>query len=547
MRNYTNGYWGIGFLWTLRASPFPRAFVLALPNAVITYFLADIFQPNHEPEQEKLAFSLWAGFTSVLGFLLFFRSNTAYSRWWEGGTLLQQVRGEWFNAYSSLIAFCTPDTAKQDAVEEFQHMLGRLMSLLFCSALQQVTPNTRGRSFEIIEVRGIDRQSLNFLSSSGDAVEVIIQWIQRSTVLGMGSGVLHVPPPVLSRVFQELSRGIVNLQNARKIAEFPFPFPLAQTSVVLLLIHWCVTPIITGLMLEKYIAAATSFVLVFFFWCVNFIALSLEMPYGEQENDLPLDQMQSDWNKSLKTLLTKTAQCPPQFQFDREIHSQLKSTSSSQLQQDLQAWLASKCESESDAGYDCTDVQLEDPLEETPKSPEEQPVQEAPAVESHSHTSAANGCSDGQSAVDKSRQCPQLGVKAKDLLLFDPPERDPAASHEGAPPSGPHEVGAMVIGACGGTITVNGLAERDRESSQSSSARPSMLEAKQSRPPRTSGRAQSAGPHRSMDGRPPPWNWEMGSSKRGGRGPSMECSAGCLQALVRLRPTAVGASVTFGS
>ena len=79
----------------------------------------------------------------------------------------------------------------------------------------------------------------------------------------MADGILPVPPPVISRVFQaqvkkrhlrtrhcslhtsayciqkwlcearrerlqEMSRGIVNLQNARKIADFPFPFPYHQ-------------------------------------------------------------------------------------------------------------------------------------------------------------------------------------------------------------------------------------------------------------------------------------------------------------------------------
>ena len=35
-----------------------------------------------------------------------FRSRIAYNRWWEGGTLLQQTRGEWFNGFSSLIVPC---------------------------------------------------------------------------------------------------------------------------------------------------------------------------------------------------------------------------------------------------------------------------------------------------------------------------------------------------------------------------------------------------------------------------------------------------------
>lgn len=44
-----------------------------------------------------------AGFSTVLMALLMFRSKIAYDRWWEGGTLLQKTRGEWFNAFSSLM------------------------------------------------------------------------------------------------------------------------------------------------------------------------------------------------------------------------------------------------------------------------------------------------------------------------------------------------------------------------------------------------------------------------------------------------------------
>ena len=37
-----------------------------------------------------------AGFTTILGFLIALRAQRGYDRWWEGGTLLQQLRGEWF-------------------------------------------------------------------------------------------------------------------------------------------------------------------------------------------------------------------------------------------------------------------------------------------------------------------------------------------------------------------------------------------------------------------------------------------------------------------
>merc|ERR1719420_2244236 len=83
---------------------------------------------------------------------------------------------------------------------------------------------------------------MEFLNLAPDKVEIILQWIQRSMVLHHQTGVLPVAPPILSRAFQEVSRGIVNLQNARKIADFPYPFPLAQISTILLLVHWAVLP-----------------------------------------------------------------------------------------------------------------------------------------------------------------------------------------------------------------------------------------------------------------------------------------------------------------
>merc|ERR1712151_1228086 len=119
-----------------------------------------------------------------------------------------------------------------------------------CCALQQVSPN-RDRPFSILDLEGMEPESMEFLNSAPDKVEIILQWIQRSMVLHMQSGVLPVAPPVLSRAFQEVSRGIVNLQNARKIADFPYPYPLAQVSMILQLPHWTITPFAALLALPR--------------------------------------------------------------------------------------------------------------------------------------------------------------------------------------------------------------------------------------------------------------------------------------------------------
>lgn len=334
MRHYVGGKWGFSLIFGIYGSVFPYAFIMAVVNAALTFGvsvsmeLSDGF--NADPQTTETVATLMAIFSAVMMFILTFRGDIAYERWWEGGTLLQKTRGEWFNAYSSLVAFSSARPELQRQVMEFHHLLARLMSLLFCCALQQVSPS-KERPFEILDTQGIELESLLYLESTRDKVEIILQWIQRSIVLRMNDGVLPVAPPVLSRAFQELSRGIVNLQNARKIADFPFPYPYAQVSILMLLLHWGLMPFWCSMLLSKTMAAATSFVVIFFLWCLNFIALQLEAPFGDEPNDLPMDQMILDWNNSLCTLLSPRSQRPPAFEFDPAVHGRWITSLSSDI------------------------------------------------------------------------------------------------------------------------------------------------------------------------------------------------------------------------
>mmetsp|Transcript_79744 Transcript_79744/g.145780 ORF Transcript_79744/g.145780 Transcript_79744/m.145780 type:complete len:309 (-) Transcript_79744:135-1061(-) len=54
---------------------------------------------------------------------------------------------------------------------------------------------------------------------------------------------------------------------------------------------------------EKAWAAICTFITVFTFHSLNFIAIELEMPFGDDENDLPLDHFQAEMNRSILLLL----------------------------------------------------------------------------------------------------------------------------------------------------------------------------------------------------------------------------------------------------
>merc|ERR1719453_1685226 len=125
-------------------------------------------------------------------------------------------------------------------------MIARLFSLLYASALEQVTTMDYA-VFEVLDLNGFDLETLYSLKSpecgglANDRCEVVLQWIQKLIVQSDEAEIIKVAPPILSRVYNELAHGIVNLANARKITEFPIPFPFAQMVTFMLCCHWATT------------------------------------------------------------------------------------------------------------------------------------------------------------------------------------------------------------------------------------------------------------------------------------------------------------------
>merc|ERR1719217_1360515 len=117
MITYQPGEWSLLFAFQLKGSVFPKALVWAVPCSISAFVLHIVLRSEMgnvlfmSPGKDGAV--ILNGFTFILGFLIVFRSQQAYSRWWEGGTLLQKLRGEWFNAFSSILAFRTRDETKQ--------------------------------------------------------------------------------------------------------------------------------------------------------------------------------------------------------------------------------------------------------------------------------------------------------------------------------------------------------------------------------------------------------------------------------------------------
>jgi len=312
---YNPGRLGISFICNLRGSAIPRVMFWTLPCCLASVVLhisiyKDRVVSEEDADSNRASSVFFSMFASILGFLIALRLQQAYSRWWEGATVLHQLCTEWSHSFGTLMAFCNSSSAKYEDVRRFQHHAARLYSLLFGCAITQLSTEP----CEVLDLEGFDSNCLEFLKMCGDPCEVVMLWIQKLIAENDASQVVNVPAPILSRVFDKLGDGMVNLSHAKKIKEFHIPFPLAQIHMLMLTFNTMVTPLYTAALADSPSnAAILCFVVVFSYWSVLYIALDLEEPFSDNLNNLPMLGEEAVFNNSLCTLLHGWTQKVPGF------------------------------------------------------------------------------------------------------------------------------------------------------------------------------------------------------------------------------------------
>lgn len=326
MITYNSGGWN--FLLNLsrvKGSVFPKALLISCPVGVVTGFITigihfyGMLPWLLEENSVMKETAVLSSFNFLVGFLVVFRTSQAYSRFWEGCTSTHKMGAEWFDACSSVMAFCKHSTVEEATVRAFQNTLIRLFSMLHAAALGEIEdtqiyasrgskksniPEVEAFHMELIDADSIDAESLIAVRDCDAKVELIFQWIQQLIVQNIRTEVLSVPPPILSRAFQELANGMVHFHDAMKISNVPFPFPYAQTCDCILLLHWCLTPLVVSQwVINPYFAGMFSCMQVFTLWTLNLIAVELENPFGVDPNDIDGWGMQSDMNNHLRLLM----------------------------------------------------------------------------------------------------------------------------------------------------------------------------------------------------------------------------------------------------
>lgn len=136
------------------------------------------------------------------------------------------------------------------------------------------------------------QEEMAILKASSKRVMVVMTWII-SSISRIGKD-LTVAPPILSRMYQELSNGMVGFEACCKISDVPFPFAYAQLQILLIGVFSSLLPVYVAVFTKSFVVGPLIAIVIFgSVYGVNEVAKELEVPFGSDLNDISLHDLHS--------------------------------------------------------------------------------------------------------------------------------------------------------------------------------------------------------------------------------------------------------------
>mmetsp|Transcript_90142 Transcript_90142/g.280630 ORF Transcript_90142/g.280630 Transcript_90142/m.280630 type:complete len:422 (+) Transcript_90142:154-1419(+) len=123
-----------------------------------------------------------------------------------------------------------------------------------------------------------------------DRVNLLTGWINED--INELVPLVGIPPPIMSRCYQELSNGMLGFSQATKMADIPFPFPFSQLMEFLLMCYTVLLPMYSAKFTGGFFSSPIlAFILTVSFWSLSDISRELETPFADGPNQLPVIDM----------------------------------------------------------------------------------------------------------------------------------------------------------------------------------------------------------------------------------------------------------------
>lgn len=277
MIEYTPENW-LAVSFSLRGSVIPR---IAIRTAVTTLIGlgAAVLQVYYGFGIPTLLHTLVG---VVLGLLLVFRTNASYDRWWEGRKFLGMIVNRSRDLMRQICSWVPSEAA--DGQESERSRLARYLSAMYRLEVQALQDED---DLDAIAA-WLRPDELALLREREFRPQVVASWISKRLAGYYAQG--EVPAPLLAAMDRNLTE-INDAQGAcQVILTTPMPLAYAQHSKLFVSLFCFTVPFAISQSMGWFTPFAAA-LLCFAFFGIDEIGVEIEDPFGDDPNDLPMEDI----------------------------------------------------------------------------------------------------------------------------------------------------------------------------------------------------------------------------------------------------------------
>lgn len=249
----------------------------------IAYLEIRYFPEAKELEKLVTVYSL-VGF--VISLLLVFRTNTAYDRWWEG----RKKWGAFVNDTRNLAIKIAVRFSKEEDRDFFRRMIANFIY----ASKEHLREGVIFEEFELSEEEAVYLSKRAHVPSA--MVQLMTERIQKAFQNGELTG------EELRVIDQNLNALLDSLGACERIKNTPIPFSYSLFLKKFVFIYVVTIPLAFVHMFGYYSALIATFIF-YILVSMEVLAEEIEDPFGDDDNDLPLDEIAERIQLTVKEII----------------------------------------------------------------------------------------------------------------------------------------------------------------------------------------------------------------------------------------------------
>eukprot|EP01054_Gregarina_sp_Poly1_P000596 Gregarina_sp_Poly_1__595@NODE_1140_length_4970_cov_199_446461_g786_i0_p1_GENE_NODE_1140_length_4970_cov_199_446461_g786_i0NODE_1140_length_4970_cov_199_446461_g786_i0_p1_ORF_typecomplete_len578_score45_56Bestrophin/PF01062_21/2_4e23_NODE_1140_length_4970_cov_199_446461_g786_i030674800 len=297
----------------LRGSVFPRAFFSILFSTLLCFVYWELGirgDSDHRGESGGGLMGspqIYGYFMQTAALILAFTTGISYNRFWEALGHLTLMTNALGQAASMVLAFDECSRTQHSGAEA--PLRWRAVTLHYFSILHAVCCqklfSADGVDARLDILGGLTEEEKQELSAVSDQAALVFHWINERVSSRVMTGGLQIPPPICSQLWQQLSIGMTSYSSAVKILDTPLPLPYQQSLawsdlIVIFLTPFCICSYVESLFTASVFTFCTSML----FHGTYLADVTMQQPFGNKSNDLPVVDRHKDFIDRLVSFVT---------------------------------------------------------------------------------------------------------------------------------------------------------------------------------------------------------------------------------------------------